>query len=93
MPGVLRKHGADHLLADRLLDLPVLFHHGRSDLSVDFYGATVAPDSVREFLYADSGLARDVATYRVISYEDGHADKQLLFAFELNNAVPGNRYA
>ncbi len=89
---ILRKHQAVRLLDLCVLDLPVLLHYGRSDLSVDFYGATVTPDSVREFVYADSARARDVATYRVISYEDHDTNKQLLFALELNDGVPADRY-
>ena len=89
---VLERHGLARLLEQRVLDLPLLFHYGRSDLSVDYYGATVAPDSVREFVYGDAGLARDVSTYRVISYEDCSADKRLLFALELNHGVPDSAH-
>lgn len=89
---ILTEHGADHLLKERLLDLPLLLHYGRSDLSVDFYGATLAPDSVREFIYSDAELARDVATYRVISYEDQDTNKRLLFALELAEGVQSGRY-
>ncbi len=90
---ILERHGLGDLLERRLLDLPVLFHYGRSDLSVDYYGATLAPDAVREFVYGDAELARDVSTYRVISYEDHETNKQLLFALELNDGVDRTKYA
>lgn len=90
---VLDRHGLTSLLEQRVLDLPLLFHYGRSDLSVDYYGATVAPDSVREFIYGDPDLARDVSTYRVISYEDHDTNKQLLFALELKAGVTAGAYA
>ena len=90
---ILRRHGADDVIAKRLLDFPLLLHYGRSDLSLDYYGATVAPDSLREFVYADPQRAKDVSTYRMISYEDHQANKQLLFAVELEEAVPEDRYA
>jgi phenylacetate-CoA ligase len=35
---VLRAHAADHLLKRRPVDLPLLFHYGRSDASLDYYG-------------------------------------------------------
>jgi phenylacetate-CoA ligase len=88
----LRRHGADEVIAKRLLDFPLLLHYGRSDLSVDYYGATLAPDSVREYIYGDGELARSVSTYRMISYEDRRTDKQLLFAVELESGVPRERF-
>jgi phenylacetate-CoA ligase len=95
MPDViatLRRHGADEVIGKRLLDFPLLLHYGRSDLSVDYYGATLTPDSVREYLYGDTELAKHVSTYRMISYEDRQTDKQLLFAVELARGVPPERF-
>lgn len=92
LTAILKRHGLGDVIAKRLLDLPVMFHYGRSDLSVDFYGATVAPDSIRELIYADTPLATDCSTYRMISYEDHDTDKQLLFAIELNPGVPVERF-
>ena len=89
---ILKRHGAAGVIAKRALDLPLLFHYGRSDLSVDFYGATVAPDSIRDFIHGDSALVGDVSTYRMISYEDHDANKQLLFAIELKEGVPAERF-
>ncbi len=90
---ILKRHGAAHLLEHQVLDLPVLLHYGRSDLSVDFYGATVAPDSIREFVYADPARARDIANYRLITFEDRDSNKQLTFAFELRDGVARETYA
>jgi acyl-CoA synthetase (AMP-forming)/AMP-acid ligase II len=39
-------------LAERRLDLPLLFHYGRSDATVAFYGAKVAPTDVEEVVLA-----------------------------------------
>jgi phenylacetate-CoA ligase len=82
---VLRKHGlgsvADHLR----IDMPLLFHYGRSDLSIDYYGAIVTPDTVREVIYDNPELARNFITYRLVSYEDDEANKQLHIAVELKN--------
>lgn len=80
---VLRRHGAGHLLATAQLDLPLLFHYGRSDLSVDYYGAVVTPDSIREIVYDQPDLAESFAAFRLITFEDAAASKRLVFAFEL----------
>ena len=88
----LRRHGAEGVIAKRLLDFPLLLLYGRSDLSVDYYGATLAPDSVREYVYGNADLAKDVSTYRMVSYEDHATNKQLLFAVELEPGVPPERF-
>jgi phenylacetate-CoA ligase len=80
---ILKKHDMEHLLEHTKLDVPLLFHYGRSDLSVDYYGAVVVPDTIREIIYADAQLAPIFETYRLISYEDSHTNKQLLIAVEL----------
>ena len=80
---LLRRHGADHLLVDRVLDLPLLFHYGRSDASVDFYGAVVTPDELRDALYAEPELADRMREFRLICWEDEAAASHLLWAVEL----------
>lgn len=79
----LRRHGAGQLLTSARLDLPLLFHYGRSDLSVDYYGAVVAPDSIREIIYDSADLAAAFAAFRLITYEDAGSSKRLLIAVEL----------
>jgi phenylacetate-CoA ligase len=83
---VLREHGYDRLLDDALLDLPLLFHYGRSDLSVDYNGAVVAPDALRDVVYGDPSLLAAVENHRLISYEDDRGDRQLHIAFQLSAA-------
>ncbi|CAN5857511.1 phenylacetate--CoA ligase family protein [soil metagenome] len=80
---VLHRHGAAHVLDGAPLDLPVLFHYGRSDASVDFYGAVVTPDELRDALYAVPALADRMREFRLISWEDDQATTRLLFAVEL----------
>ncbi len=79
----LRAHGFDELADSAELDLPLLFHYGRSDLSVDYNGAVVAPDVVRDVVYGDPGLLEAVENHRLISYEDDRGDRQLHIAFQL----------
>ena len=59
-----------------------MLFRSRSDLSIDYYGAVVTPDTVREVIYDDAELAQGFETYRLISYEDENYDKQLHIAIE-----------
>lgn len=65
------------------VDLPVLFLYGRSDMSVDYYGANVTPDSIREILYGMKELAPKLNTFRLISDENKNHDKLMHIAIEL----------
>jgi phenylacetate-CoA ligase len=85
---ILKKHGLDKLMKARQLDFPLLFHYGRSDLSLDFYGAVVSPESIRQVLFANPKFAKILHTFRLITYEDKSAHKQLLFAIELKENIP-----
>lgn len=80
---LLRRHGAAHVVEALTLDLPVLFHYGRSDASVDFYGAVLTPDELRDALYAEPDVAERMREFRLISWEDDRAATHLLFAVEL----------
>jgi phenylacetate-CoA ligase len=84
---ILKQHGASHILKDRLLDLPLLFHYGRSDLTIAYYGAKVTPDSVREILYEYDEVAHKLESFRLLQYEDAHSLKHLLFAIELKDGA------
>ncbi|MEO7016201.1 MAG: CoF synthetase, partial [Leifsonia sp.] len=60
---------------------------GRSDLSVDYNGAVVAPDALRDVIYGDTGLLQAVENHRLISYEDDNGDRQLHIALQLTEAA------
>jgi phenylacetate-coenzyme A ligase PaaK-like adenylate-forming protein len=89
---VLRETGHERLLDEIVNDLPLLFLYGRSDMSIDYYGANVTPDSVREVVYAVEELAPILNTFRLLSYEDAHANKRMEIACELvaDAKPPGN---
>ncbi len=74
---VLRAHGCEDLLALATTDLPLLLHGGRSDASVDFYGAVVTVDEVREALYAEPALAAAVRRFRLLRWEEADATPRL----------------
>ncbi len=74
-------------LAGRHLDLPLLFHYGRSDATVAFYGANIAPTDVQEVVYSIPELAERVIAFALLLGEDEATNKTLAFAFEL---APGS---
>ncbi|MEX0657495.1 MAG: hypothetical protein WD080_00010 [Egibacteraceae bacterium] len=81
---VLAELGLTHLIAEtQPIRLPLLFIYGRSDLSIDYYGANVTPDSVGEILIGLDELAPHLDSFRLISREDQHHDKTLEVAIAL----------
>ena len=94
---ILGETSRNDLLTEEALetDLPLLFLYGRSDMSIDYYGANVTPESIREAIYAVEALAPVVNTYRLLSYEDAQANKRMEIAVELAEGapMPGNAEA
>lgn len=81
----LKALGRKDLLRLAELDFAVLFHYGRSDLSVDYNGAVVGPEEVKQIINSDDKLSKKVKNFRLISYEDKHSRKHLLIAMELES--------
>ena len=71
----------------RVLDLPLLFIYGRSDMTIEYYGAKVTPDSLREILFGLDQLAPVLNTFRLISYEDERHNKRMEVAVELRDGA------
>ena len=65
------------------IDLPLLFIYGRSDMSIEYYGAKVTPDSIREILHGVKELTPILNTFRLMSYEDNNHNKRMEIAVEL----------
>jgi phenylacetate-CoA ligase len=75
----------EHLRARgvRLLNLPLLFHYGRSDLSVSFFGATVSPEGIRQALHAIPALDGAVGSFQAFNAQNENDDALLVVAVEL----------
>jgi phenylacetate-CoA ligase len=89
----LRQAGIDaKTLAETYLDLPFLFHWGRSDQTVAFYGSNIGPADLQEVVFSLPELADAVASFVLLPGEDADANKTLAFAFELANdrTAPAN---
>lgn len=82
---VLAERGLAHLVDQTAaVGLPLLFLYGRSDASVDYYGANVTPDSVHEVLFSLDELAPHLASFRLICTAEGeHQDTRMEVAIEL----------
>lgn len=79
----LQELGYGHIAELAELDFGVLFHYGRSDLSVDYNGAVVGPEEVKQIISAKYSYANIIENFRLISYEDANSRKHLMFAIEL----------
>jgi len=84
---VLEEYGFQSILRQKFLDLPLVFHYGRSDMSVDFNGAVVAPDGLRDVIFGDEKLTNEIENHRLISYEDKDGNKQLHIALQLRQGI------
>ena len=68
-------------LAPGWLDLPLLFHYGRSDSTLAFYGAKITPADVEEALLSLPELG--LGSFTLVAGEDEEANKTLTIAVEL----------
>lgn len=84
---ILTKLGYGGLLELAELDFGVLFHYGRSDLSVDYNGAVVGPEEVKQILNHHDVYKDKLNSFRLISYEDAESHKHLLIAVELVKGI------
>jgi phenylacetate-coenzyme A ligase PaaK-like adenylate-forming protein len=80
---ILLRRGYRDLLKIADLDFGLLFHYGRSDLSVKYNGAVVGPEEIKQIITGLPEYDGLVETFRLISYEARHATKHLLMAIEL----------
>jgi phenylacetate-CoA ligase len=64
------------------LDLPILFHYGRSDLSAAYFGCKIPPADIQETLFRMPELARTVDAFQLRTFDDEGGDKRLALALE-----------
>jgi phenylacetate-CoA ligase len=56
-------------------------------MSIDYYGANVSPDSVREILCGIDGLGEHMEGFRLIAMEDEQHNKTMEVAIELCDGI------
>lgn len=80
----LRLAGVDaDALADTHLRLPLLFHWGRSDQTVAFFGCKITPADLEAVVYSEPELAATVDSWAMVTGERDGAEKTLALCFEL----------
>jgi phenylacetate-CoA ligase len=84
---VLADHRVKLELPSPPLALPLLFHWGRREHAVAFYGCKITPEDVEAALARLPELAASVAHFGLHSYEDAGANKRLEIWLELKLRV------
>jgi phenylacetate-CoA ligase len=85
---VLRDHGLSAQRMGLRTALPVMFHWGRQDSSVAFYGCKITPEDVQHVLVLLSQTLGSVANFALHPYEDADANKRLELWLEMDSSVP-----
>ncbi len=92
---ILRDHGLSAQRMGLKTALPVMFHWGRQDSSVAFYGCKITPEDVQHALVHLAQTMGSVANFALHPYEDADANKRLELWLEMDNgvALPADRDA
>jgi len=83
---------ADHRLTldtggGRVLPLPLLFHWGRQEHAVAFYGCKITPEDLQNAVMRVAALGARVANFALHPFEDQRANKRLELWFEFAAGV------
>lgn len=70
------------VLPDWNTDLPFLFHYGRSDMSVAYFGANIAPGDVQEAIFSVPDISQELKSFTMQLTENESRDKRLSIYFE-----------
>jgi phenylacetate-CoA ligase len=92
---ILRDHGLTAAQMGLRVALPVMFHWGRQDSSVAFYGCKITPDDIQHVLLRLAQTMGAVANFALHPFEDAEANKRLELWLEMDTgvAVPADRNA
>ncbi len=67
----------------RLVNLPLIFHYGRSDMSINYFGAKVTPEGIRQALNAIPELSPYIESFQGCNAENAHKDTLMVICVEL----------
>jgi phenylacetate-CoA ligase len=84
---VLRDHGVHLAIEGARVPLPFLFHSGRQESAVGFYGCKITPDDIQQVVLRVPALAESTANFALHPYEDANADKRLELWIEVKPDV------
>ena len=83
---LLDELGIDHNSLEKpKTDIPLLFHYGRADMSVSFFGSNISPVDVQEALFSLPELTEKVNSFCFNTVEDHEGNKQLIVNLEVQN--------
>lgn len=68
-------------------DLPILFHYGRADMTVSFFGANISPVDINEAIFVMPDLASMVGSFYISVPEDELGNKKLIIHLELQKGI------
>ena len=71
-----------------MLNLPFLFHYGRSDMSINYFGAKVTPEGIRQALNAIPELSPHLQSFQGFNAENKHKDTLMVICVELARGAP-----
>jgi len=75
-----------------LAKLPVMFHYGRSDMAVGYFGCKITPGEIEAIVYGMKELATTISAFALVTHEDDQNNKRLTVALELrqNQSAPAD---
>jgi phenylacetate-CoA ligase len=79
-----------NLLVTPQTDLPLLFHYGRADMTISFFGSNISPVDVNEVIFLLPELANSVNSFCISINEDREGNKVLIIHLELMKDVSEN---
>jgi phenylacetate-CoA ligase len=85
---ILRDRGISLSVTEQTLELPLLFHWGRQNNAVGFYGCKVTPEDIQHVILRVPALGSNVANFALHPFEDADANKRLELWLELDANVP-----
>jgi len=68
-------------------DLPLLFHYGRADMTVAFFGANVSPVDIQESMFEIPTLVEKCNTFQIRTRENETGDKTLQILLEAKEGM------
>lgn len=63
-------------------DLPLLFHYGRADLTVSFFGSNISPTDLQETIFSKPLFSDVIHSFQIQINESKDGDKQLYICLE-----------
>jgi phenylacetate-CoA ligase len=79
----LKRFGLYDQVSPPKTDLPLLFHFGRADMTVSFFGSNISPTDIQEVVFMIPKLAGHTNSFYLETTEDDRSDKQLVVSLEL----------